>query len=192
MRHNYLLRFFVSLTFAAYVNFSHAEDSQVQNKTEDDSSYEVGNPLRVTISHEFSVDKNILSGTLVYENPVDSKEDAIANRSYQATAWQLTYEGKFVDPVKSDRSGVKPQPLTDSNFQHLKPGEKLTKPFSIDLNQYQMLGGKHQYQLRFAMDHVLPSVEDKIYKTLGKIAYNRGGFSNTITFTYTVKPPKLP
>ena len=163
----------------------------------EESIVRVRNPIRVRIRITNTPEEiqklHRVDMHVIYENPPGSGETGIWNKRLTRRDIGIFSEGQQIERGDWLPTEIKPKPLTDDDFLQMKPGEKRTMDWPINLNELGMLEGKHQYELFLAGTHVPPSEKEKIRKGMKhrKIILSDGTQSNTVTFTYT-KPPKLP
>lgn len=157
----------------------------------EESVVPIENPIRVNLRITNTVAEiqklQRVNLRVEYENPVNSGKVGYWNKRLNQQAIRMFGDGLSIQRgswLPSDnKQGA--APLTDGDFIPMKPGEKGTMIWQINLNELGMIEGTHQYEIFVVGNHVLPSVVEEIYRKKQKHALSTGTKSNTVTFKYT-------
>ena len=157
----------------------------------EDNIFLIKSPIRVHIeiitAPEKIQEQHSLKLFVTYENPTGSGEVGYWNNRLSIRDIALISKGKLIDRSGNLYSEIKPRPMRDTDLTQLKPGERGSNSWIINLNEKEMLEGAHEYHLFLAGNHTLPSVVENIFKETQykKLALTVDTQSNTVTFTYT-------
>ena len=181
-------------SYYSYTNFLYREAFFYQGTLwrREEDIVRIKNPIRTRLSITSTPEEiqalHFVDLLLVYENPIDSGEVGYCNT-------RLTYRdiGLFSESIVGQKFPWHPQPLLyDSDFIQLKPGERRTEIWHIDLNERYMREGSHYYEIFIAGNHTLPGIFEKISNETNyeKLALTVDTKSNIVVFTYTKSPRK--